>query len=688
MYNITSILEYRNVKGQQLKVKLEGTQYEYFNGRPDWTTITLGDLNMFIAYTYLGSPFQNNDEINEELLESINGSSELFNQYTDNQKQHILKISRTIKNVIVKDQCDSITIDVGKTIVFYICKEKYENWKIFFEKDIQQSDILRIRINKSQTFYYDLKANRLYKSWGKYLENNTLPEGYMFYPMSGIYNEACYLQRKLTPSSNVTKKILNGLDVVGKVSSVTSCALLVGGIFVPVMAPVLLPAAAVAAGSSAWDAGRQINSLVDRGQHNQSLSDAEAGKHWLNLTISTLGVITAPLTAGVKTLELSGSSIIASKFGKPLLMLKNGACITQCSLNIIGITSDVVYSVKKKKLWLKMLSYLQLDLFDVTGKWMSWSTVKNIFDILAKGYQNSRKICQDFNCNIDRLLFFYFMKYVKGDLSFNMENFYKCVWKFLKKQLTYENLMLVWKHLPKYYKKKPMDRMSTSITDGSVANTIDDLERTLCNMDLGLTDINIIENAKTILGGCKMKELLSQIPEQYMDQKMVIFSIQQVVKKANELACQLNDVVQECIMHGKTDCHAINKMFCLEYKIKECCLTEYLLYGIRELRKDVSNLVNEYLVYKSNNYENFRIDCEPFTDKFKMFEMPSPTEVLDKNICMELAQEFDPQEGAYIGYQYKSFENHGFVLYSLKKCVLFDVRKSNDNTTVCICFVE
>ncbi|XP_050442651.1 uncharacterized protein LOC126846865 [Adelges cooleyi] len=674
-------------KEHQLKTRLEQLQYEYFNGRPEWTTVSLGDLNLYIAYTYFGTPFRNDDQMEENVLESFNGTCDIFTQYSNEEQDHINKIVEVIKNNIIKDQLQFTEIEIGATLVHSICKIKCEDCKDFPEKDIHTWCLLRIKINKSITSYIDVSFSRSYDDWKNYLEYNTLPDGYIFYPKSGIYNEADYLEQGYTPAASTHTKVLNTVDVVGRVTSFVSGALMVGGLFVPVMAPVLLPAAAVAAGSSAWDAGRQINSLVDRGQHNQSLSDAEAGKHWLNLTISTLGVITAPLTAGVKTLELSGSSIIASKYGKTLLMLKDGACITQCSLSIIGLTTDIISGVTMKKLLNSILTYLRLDVFVVTGMFLSLPIIRTIYQSVAECFPCSSNMLYQNIFSEKTIPFFLITKFFKGAVRYAkryFDYFYKCIIKFMTQEITIEKLIYAWKDIIKFYTMYKEQIKSIAPPDY--------LEYALAHMSLGLSVAGDIDAAKIILGGRKMKKLLSQIPERYMDQKMVIFSIKQVVKKANELMSQLDDTVQECMIRGETDCHKITKMFCLEYKIKECCLTEYLLYGIRELRKDVSNLVNEYLVYKSINHEYFRIDCEPFTDKFKMFEMPSPTEVLDKDICMELAQELNPQEDAYNLYEFKLVETTMSMLYmnstDYNKYVFFKLQKIEENSNVCISFIK
>lgn len=359
---------------------MELIQYKYFNGRPEWTTVHLEDLKLFMAYTFYGFPFnevtaeENNDGVQHE-INSMNDN--IFDYYKEDEKQKIIDMIKIINEKVIKKNVDRI--HVGSTIIHSICKMKCNVCQDFPTKDIHQWFLLRVKLDSQKVAYIDLLHGRTYKNWNDYIENNTLPKGYMFYPQSGFYEESAYLIQNLTPPSRKSEKILSSFDLVGKVATFASGILLGSSFIFPIMAPVLLPTAVTCGSFSAWEVGRQISKLSDLGGHNESLVGKKAVNEWTNLAIATLGVITAPLNATIRTLELSNSAIMASKMGKSLSILQKGACITQCSLEVIRLTANVMN--KNKKVTLKDIIGLRLDLFIVTGSLLSIKYIQGLIEV-------------------------------------------------------------------------------------------------------------------------------------------------------------------------------------------------------------------------------------------------------------------------------------------------------------------
>ncbi|XP_050545479.1 uncharacterized protein LOC126907875 [Daktulosphaira vitifoliae] len=673
----------------RLKGRLEKIQYQYFNGRPKWTTVQLRDLNLYIAYTCMGSPFENENKIEEILVETNNESSELFSYYSSEKQNQVKIIVNTIKKKIIDDKVEDI--DVGVTLVHSVCKDVCEICQKFPDKDIHLWIILRIKINKRKFFYYDVSLGRTYKDWNSYLKNNTLPKGYMFYPKTGFYDEADYLIKDLTPSSKPSAKLLNCLDIVGKVTSFTSGTLLAGSLFLPIMAPITLPAAAVATSSSIWDIGRQISNLFDRNSHNQSLSDAVARKHWLDLTISMMGVMTAPLSAGVKTLELSGSSLLASRFGKTLLILRTSTCITQCSLSIVGLTSDIIDGISMKKLILSFLTYLRLDVFLVTGVLFALPInriIQNIFESVTERTTLSKEIIYQNIFHKNSIPYCIVQKYFNDCMNFtkkHINEFCEQIQKFFKNELTFEKLMIALNDIIQVYEecKKNMVKENSSLDEL--------LNYVINHMDLDFLTLREKEEAISILGGENMKKFLLCVPKEYLNKKMIIFCINQVLSKANYLALEFTNVVQTCMLYNETDTVEITHSFCSIYNLEECCLKEYLLYGIRILKNDIQDLLSHFSEYEKKNYEDFKVDFEGFTNKIKMYQMIAPHNNLDFDTCKRISQVLIPRQDGYNNFLHKAFEENSCLLYIntevCKKTVFFNINSNGDINQLYILFV-
>lgn len=347
---------------------MELLQYQYFNGRPFWTSIELENLKLFFAYTYFGYPFDENEEIDES-------NDDLFSYYSNEKKELITDMCDIIKKKIIK-RCNC-NIEVGITITHSVCAMKCDICNNFPDQDIHQWFLIRIKLNNSNVSYIDLHHRRTYKNFKDYIENNSLPKGILFCSESGFYEESNYLSSYLTPLSRPSKKILSRLDIFGKVATFSSSILLASGLVFPVMAPVLIPASITIGSISAYDAGRHISKLADLSQHNQSLVSKKAGQHWFGLGISTLGVVTAPMTTALKTLELSKPALMASRLGKSLTVLQRGVCITQCSLEVIRLCKII----KQDKLTTRDLMSLRLDLFIVLGSILPITFFQNLLEV-------------------------------------------------------------------------------------------------------------------------------------------------------------------------------------------------------------------------------------------------------------------------------------------------------------------
>lgn len=359
-------------RGLQLINRLEMIQYQYFNGRPQWTSIEFKHLKLFMAHIYFKSPFNNNKGISENI-----DDNSLFEYYQDEEKQCILDMYKIIiENFVQRNYSE---VEVGVTISHSICKMKCDVCQNFPRKDIHQWYLIRLKLNHTDVSYIDLVHGRTYKSWGDYIENNSLPKGYMFYPESGYYEEKNYLYQNVTPPSKKTEKILSCLDLVGTVANFVSGILLTGGSIFTVMAPVFIPASLAITSLSAYDAGRQLAKLRDISQHNQSLVGKKSMEHWVNLTISALGVITAPVNVVLRSLEITNSIVLTSDLGKSLSIVQKGICVTQFSLEIVRLTVNIIND--SVQVSITDLMALRLDLFIVIGSLLPINFIQDVLDV-------------------------------------------------------------------------------------------------------------------------------------------------------------------------------------------------------------------------------------------------------------------------------------------------------------------
>lgn len=325
-----------------------------------------------MAHIYFKSSFNNDEKISENI-----DDAHIFEYYRDEEKQCILDMYKIIIENVIQRRYSNI--EVGVTISHSICKMKCEVCQNFPYKDIHQWYLIRLKLNHVDVSYIDLVHGRTYKSWEDYIENNTLPKGYMFYPESGYYEEKHYLFQNLTPPSRKTEKILSCLDLVGTVANFASGILLTGGSIFTVMSPTFIPLSLTITSFSAYDAGRQLAKLRDISQHNQSLVGTKSVEHWINLTISALGVITAPINVVLRSLEITKAVVLTSDLGKSLSVVQKGVCITQFSLEIVRLTVNIINN--SVQVSITDLMALRLDLFIVIGSLLPINYIQDILEV-------------------------------------------------------------------------------------------------------------------------------------------------------------------------------------------------------------------------------------------------------------------------------------------------------------------
>jgi len=219
-WNADGMLEWREeaIKEQQDCLALLGT--------PMWREFEssqYGDLKKQIGFALFGVP----EEVPSANLNDDTG-------YTDKKLKEINKIFDIIKKCMehhknTKNICVSFLFVSGKT----------KNNRITVSViRIPQYDII---LEQNIHLFVD-SCGRVYKGWQDYLENNTISDCVLCYPRNGVYsavNGAVEVEFGISPAGRTGAKVLQGLDIGGKVLSVGAAGPLIAGLFVPVALPII-----------------------------------------------------------------------------------------------------------------------------------------------------------------------------------------------------------------------------------------------------------------------------------------------------------------------------------------------------------------------------------------------------------------------------------------------------------------
>lgn len=331
-------------------------------------------MKLFLAYTYYKYPSPSN-EIENNNYEDHNNSEKIFQLYKDEFKKNIGKLYEVLEKEHIEPGHYS-NIDVGVTIIHSICKNKCDTCHNFPAKDIHKYILIRLKFI-DKCIYIDIKNSRNYSGWDQYLENNDLPEGFMFYPISGLYDGSKTLHQNITPASKTKEHILKCVDYAsfGSISAgfiTTAC-----GCIFTLAAPITLAASVLFFGGSLFQIYRNIDKLADMYKHKYDLSGSTPWILWTNLAISTLGVLVAPCHALAAVTSEINTTI--QSFSRALTIIRKSGCIAQCTLEVFRAALEFIDN--DFKITPENVLKLCLELFIVKGTLMSSSYIKDILKV-------------------------------------------------------------------------------------------------------------------------------------------------------------------------------------------------------------------------------------------------------------------------------------------------------------------
>ncbi|CAF1069009.1 unnamed protein product [Adineta steineri] len=215
--------------------------------------------------------------------------------YSATQKEAADKIKDKIIEVYNKSPATSLQVG----ILFISCKQQQNEFLLPVFRVYTGDDNNNVQLSK----YIDTNC-RVYKDWSDWKKNNKLPMMKYCYPLEGFYtcsNDNTYrfesdqdpaVHFGTSPACGFLPRVARQADVLSGVTSLGSGGIAIAAMFTP-LAPVVLVGSAIAGTTAAfYGAGRSINRLIDKGTHDESLTDLESLTCWLSILITPAHVAT------------------------------------------------------------------------------------------------------------------------------------------------------------------------------------------------------------------------------------------------------------------------------------------------------------------------------------------------------------------------------------------------------------
>lgn len=667
-------------KGRLLINHLEELQYSYFNGRPKWITIQKNDLKLFIACLYFEYPSPKN-EIMGNNDGNDNNSEDIFKFYKKEIQKKILNMEKVLKEKFIEPSINN-NIEVGITMVHSICKNKCQKLpntcQDFPNKDIHSWKLIRLNAINNKCIFVDFLQNRTYDDWDQYLEKNDLPEGFMFYPISGFYDASKELHQTITPASKISEKVLKFGDKIADISCYSSGIILSCGLIFPLAVPIILVTAGTSILSASYTVYRQINRLVDMYRYNNQLG-VECLKHWIELAIAAIGVIAAPFHT-LAAISQEVNSVFMTT-GKALTIFRRSTCITLCTLEVFRATLDFIDN--NFEITSENVLKLRLDFFILTGVVMCPSYIKHVLKILARP-----TVWSPFYKTMEQI------PYCLGKVVWNSVYFFKNhfavfveqVKMFLDENLTPKNLLLAWK-------------MMRSVFDGYQKQTAElDVGALLWHV---VNDIAEDESVKYVLRGQCMEKLLDRIrecaPKTPIHRGLIKYCVNRVLREAEKLSALYDDSVAKLASMGETRTWKVDEEFCAMFGLEKCSMDQYVLYAIGEIGKNAAALMAEYEEHASrpeNMFDDEMVvsQSNDSGQSVKGYTLVAPCSVLDIKICLQLAEKINPQPHRYIDHQLLQPEPGVSLMIGVSafnvNIVFFGVDLINGVPKLSICFFQ
>jgi hypothetical protein len=321
-------------------------------------------------------------------------------------KVHILIIHKFNLNLYQKmyDLSPTAEIRVFKTMIYIYVDEKHQGPTIAFKF-------------KSRKGYVFIDAScRVYKSWQDFKENNKLPECKVAYPNNGTFevnDDGKVIVSFLdSPACSTGTQVLKVTDVTAAVAGVGTTAVALAGLFFPLTAPVSIGLLISGGATGVYSAGRSIAGLVDRSQHEESISlaDSEARLHWLNVVTAPLAVagggnffvalisssfmyLLIYAVATMATSRIAASGQVLSKTAQVIVNTTIFSSFTMTSVNVVNNLANLVEKSQKDELTVLDVTSFVISVAFWTNSAMNLKTANGIIKTtqreVLESYQNN-----------------------------------------------------------------------------------------------------------------------------------------------------------------------------------------------------------------------------------------------------------------------------------------------------------
>uniref|UniRef100_A0AC35TSD8 DUF4781 domain-containing protein n=1 Tax=Rhabditophanes sp. KR3021 TaxID=114890 RepID=A0AC35TSD8_9BILA len=301
----------------------EGAQWHEFELKTD-TNLLLAK----ICYAIFGEP------INE-----LTDECDLSTAYDSSQKELAGKISEHIRNKVYKDvQSQKFLFKV----IFVVCKEGDKPvhmqplFCLFADGDPETANCGRR--------YIDMSC-RTYKDWTDWKENNTLPIMEYAYPKYGFFSCSAYKEYEFdenrvpnvefgeSPRSSVGSQVARATDITTSIVGLVAGGVMIASMFTPLGPVVMLGSTIAGSSGAAWGFGRSVQRLVDKGTHDEDMTDLESWTHYLSL-------VAAPLSFGsnIFSARLAQGAILEGRIFSSSMR----AFVTTLNFASLGVSGTLV----------------------------------------------------------------------------------------------------------------------------------------------------------------------------------------------------------------------------------------------------------------------------------------------------------------------------------------------------------
>lgn len=271
------------------------------------------------------------------------------------------------------------------------------------------------------------------------------------------------------------------------------------------------------------------------------------------------------------------------------------------------------------------------------------------------------------------------VRFVKKHFTVFIEH----VTKFLNDELTSEKLFFALENFTDYANSY-VHKLKTLNDDDLLKHIV---------YDITSLPSEISETVKSILCGEYMRELLNKLDARN-DRCLIKFCVKCIVEEAKNVSSIYSNSVKELSNHHLNAINKIDEEFCKQFKLKECCMSQYALYGIREIAKNTRSFLRAYGEYKSNPKNQFEEELVATAthgrQSIKTYTIVAPCGDLDSDTCIKFSNLFDSRNNEYSNYEYIQPKPNVSVLYSVSlfsvKIVFFTITNDGEVPSMNISF--